>query len=67
MMVDVPTILALNLILWYALKEPTDRNFSQPAVLQTDPNCVSDVYEQGSILILSLQKSRNETFSLCYS
>lgn len=67
MMVDIPTILGLNLILCYALKEPTDRNFSQRVLLQTDPNSVSGVYVEGLIIILSLQKVRSETLSLCYS
>lgn len=60
-------ILGLNLILYYTPKEPTDGNFSEPALLQTDPSPVSCVYGEGLIIIPSLQKVRSETLSLCYS
>lgn len=47
MVVDIPTIGNTWLILYYALKESTVRNFSEPALLQTDPNPISYIYEEG--------------------
>lgn len=61
MLVDIPTIGNSWVKSDFGLHtEGTYRhNFSETTLLQTHPNPVSGVYEEGLVIILSLQKVRS--------